>query len=60
MIGSLRMTKGIFAGYHMNKGNRISVLLDDNADEEPYQLIGKSHGQYRTGMYELFADLFYI
>ncbi len=21
MIGSLRMTEGIFAGYHMNKGN---------------------------------------
>lgn len=33
MIGSLRMTEGIFAGYHMNKGNWISVLLDDSMDE---------------------------
>lgn len=33
MIGSLRMTKGIFAGYHMNKRNWISVLLDDSMDE---------------------------
>lgn len=33
MIGSLRMVKGIFAGYHMNKGNWISVLLDDSMDE---------------------------
>ncbi len=33
MIGSLRMTKGIFPGYHMNKGNWISVLLDGSVDE---------------------------
>lgn len=32
-IGSLRMVKGVFAGYHMNKGNWISVLLDGSADE---------------------------
>lgn len=43
MIGSLRMTKGIFAGYHMNKGNWISVLLDDNADEDlVYSLLDMS------------------
>lgn len=34
MIGSLRMTKGILAGYHMNKGNWISVLLDGSVDEK--------------------------
>jgi len=33
MIGPLRMTKGILAGYHMNKGNWISVLLDGSVDE---------------------------
>jgi len=33
MIDYLRMTKGIFAGYHMNKRNWISVLLDDSLDE---------------------------
>lgn len=43
MIGSLRMTKGIFAGYHMNKGNWISVLLDDSVDESMiYSLLDMS------------------
>ncbi len=32
-IGSLRMIKGIFAGYHMNKENWISVLLDGSVEE---------------------------
>ncbi len=43
MIGSLRMTKGIFAGYHMNKRNWISVLLDDSMDESMiYGLLDRS------------------
>lgn len=33
IIGSMRMIKGIFAGYHMNKENWISVLLDGSVDE---------------------------
>ena len=33
MAGSLRMIKGILAGYHMNKENWISVLLDGSVDE---------------------------
>lgn len=32
MIGSLRMIKGILAGYHMNKEHWISVLLDGSVD----------------------------
>ena len=31
--GSLRMIKGILAGYHMNKDNWISVLLDGSLDD---------------------------
>ncbi len=43
MIGPLRMTKGIFAGYHMNKRNWISVLLDDSIDESMiYSLLDMS------------------
>lgn len=34
MYGSLIMDKGIFPGYHMNKGNWISVLLDGSVDKE--------------------------
>ena len=34
IIGSLRMVKGIFPGYHMNKDNWISVLLDDSVDKD--------------------------
>ncbi len=33
-IGLLRMTKGIFAGYHMNKTHWISILLDGSVDED--------------------------
>ncbi len=44
MIGSLRMTKGIFAGYHMNKRNWITVLLDDSIDESMiYSLLDMSY-----------------
>ncbi len=43
MIGSLRMTKGIFAGYHMNKENWVSVLLDGSVDESMiYNLLDMS------------------
>lgn len=43
MIGSLRMTEGIVAGYHMNKGNWISVLLDGSVDESMiYNLLDMS------------------
>lgn len=34
MAGSLRMTEGILAGYHMNKENWITVLLDGSISEE--------------------------
>lgn len=34
MIGFLRMTKGILAGYHMNKENWITVLLDGSVDRD--------------------------
>ena len=34
MIGSLRLTEGILPGYHMNKGNWITVLLDGSVEEE--------------------------
>lgn len=45
MIGPLRMTKGIFAGYHMNKGSWISVLLDGSVDESMiYDLLDMSFG----------------
>lgn len=53
MIGSLRMTQGILPGYHMNKGNWVSVLLDGSvADETVLCLLAISHeitaGKRRT------------
>lgn len=43
MTGSLRMTKGIFTAYHMNKENWISVLLDGSVDEDTiYNLLNMS------------------
>lgn len=43
MIGSLRMAEGIFPGYHMNKGNWISVLLDGSVEESMvYHLLDRS------------------
>lgn len=43
IIGSLRMTEGILAGYHMNKENWISVLLDGSVDENMvYHLLNMS------------------
>lgn len=45
MIGSLRETEGIFAGYHMNKRNWITVLLDGSVDESMvYNLLDMSFG----------------
>ncbi len=42
-IGSLQMINGIFAGYHMNKRNWISVLLDGSVDESMiYDLLDES------------------
>lgn len=44
MIGSLRMAEGIFAGYHMNKRNWISVLLNDSiAERMVYSLLDMSY-----------------
>ncbi len=43
-IGSLRMIKGIYAGYHMNKENWISVLLDGSVDDNMiYNLVDMSY-----------------
>lgn len=43
IIGSLQMTKGIFAGYHMNKKYWISVLLDGSINENMlYDLLDMS------------------
>lgn len=43
-IGSLQMVNGIFPGYHMNKGNWISVLLDGSVDENMiYTLLDGSY-----------------
>lgn len=44
MIGSLRSVKGILPGYHMNKNNWISVLLDGSVDEDMiYALLDESY-----------------
>lgn len=44
MIGALRMTKGILPGYHMNKSNWVSVLLDGSVGEELiYNLLDRSY-----------------
>lgn len=34
IIGSVRMNRGVFPAYHMNKANWISVTLDGTADDE--------------------------
>ena len=34
LIGSLRLSKGIFKAYHMNKEHWVSVILDDTVSEE--------------------------
>lgn len=39
MIGSVRMEKGIFPAYHMNKNSWISVLLDGTVPMEQIQFL---------------------
>ena len=34
IIGSLRLTAGILPGYHMNKKNWITILLDGSVSED--------------------------
>ena len=49
MVGSMIQKKGYFPGYHMNKNNWITVLLDGTVDfdeiamllDESYELVGK-------------------
>ncbi|MDO5845222.1 MAG: MmcQ/YjbR family DNA-binding protein [Methanocorpusculum sp.] len=49
IIGSLRMKEGILPGYHMSKGNWITVLLDGTVEknmvfsllDESFRLTGK-------------------
>lgn len=44
MIGSVKMNKGVFSGYHMNKSSWISVALDGTADNELIKtLVGMSY-----------------
>ncbi len=39
VVGSLLLGKGIFPGYHMNKGNWISVLLDGTVAVSTVELL---------------------
>ncbi len=39
LSGSLRLQPGIFPGYHMNKGNWITVLLDGTVDPEQIEVL---------------------
>lgn len=39
LIGSLRMEKGIFPAYHMNKDKWISVALDGSIDDEQIKML---------------------
>ena len=39
MIGSVRMNRGVYPAYHMNKANWISVALDGTADEEMIKML---------------------
>lgn len=39
MIGSLRMERGFFPAYHMNKGNWITIALDHSVDGEKIRLL---------------------
>lgn len=39
LIGSLRMEKGFFPAYHMNKSNWITAVLDDTADDEKIKIL---------------------
>ena len=39
LIGSLRMEKGFFPAYHMNKSNWITAALDNTADDEKIKML---------------------
>ena len=39
MINSFRAEKGIYAAYHMNKANWISVALDDSVSDEKMKML---------------------
>lgn len=39
MIDSLKKEKGIYAAYHMNKTNWISVVLDDSVSDETIKMV---------------------
>ena len=39
MINSFRAEKGIYAAYHMNKANWISVLLDGSVSDEKVKML---------------------
>ncbi len=39
LTGSLRMEKGIFPAYHMNKDKWISVALDGSVDDEQIKML---------------------
>lgn len=39
MLGSALAEPGIFPGYHMNKGNWISVALDGSVSQEQVQIL---------------------
>lgn len=44
LSGSLRMNKGFFPGYHMNRENWLTVLLDGTVDAENiYPLLDMSY-----------------
>ncbi len=43
MIGSARMSDGVFPAYHMNKEHWITILLDGAADEMIYTHLAMSH-----------------
>ena len=43
MIGSARMSGGVFPAYHMNKEHWITILLDGASDELIYNCLAMSH-----------------
>lgn len=39
MIGSVRLEKGVYPAYHMNKQNWITVALDNSADDDLIKML---------------------
>ena len=39
MIGSVRLEKGVYPAYHMNKQNWITVALDNSADDDLVKML---------------------